>query len=242
VVSATAIQKKAIRFHARSFVAFALAPEAPLGVWLRGLDRWLENSPGFFVGRPVALDLNLLKPTVEEITDLVTHLAGRGIRVYAIEYDGADDLGPTLPPVLKGAKAATIDETPVGAPPQTPAAQQEPPEERKVEARTLLIESPVRSGQSVFHPHGDVVVLGSVGSGSEVIASGSIHIYGTLRGRAIAGVNGNSEARIFCHRNEAELLAIDGWYRTADDMDAGSRSKPVQAYLKNDVILVAALD
>ncbi len=116
MVSAAPIQKKAIRFHARSFVAFALAPEAPLGVWLRGLDRWLENSPGFFVGRPVALDLNLLKPTVEEITDLVGHLAGRGIRVYAIEYDAMDDLGPALPPVLKGAKAATIDETPVGAP------------------------------------------------------------------------------------------------------------------------------
>ena len=110
------------------------------------------------------------------------------------------------------------------------------------EAKTLILETPVRSGQSVFHPHGDVIVLGSVGSGSEIIAAGSIHIYGTLRGRAIAGAMGNSKARIFCQKNEAELLAVDGWYRTADDMEASTRGRPTQAYLENDVIWVAALD
>ena len=60
-----------------------------------------------------------------------------------------------------------------------------------------------------------------------------IHVYGTLRGRAFAGATGNAEARIFCRRNEAELLAVDGWYRTAEDMEPSSRGKPVQAFLDN---------
>ena len=88
----------------------------------------------------------------------------------------------------------------------------------------------MRSGQSVIFPEGDVTVLGSVGSGAEIVAGGSIHIYGTLRGRAIAGATGNARARIFCRKLEAELLAIDGLYKTADDMRrtacAGGRSRP----------------
>src|SRR5215468_8290915 len=92
----------------------------------------------------------------------------------------------------------------------------------------LLIETPVRSGQSVVFPNGDVTVVGSVASGAEVIAGGSIHIYGTLRGRAMAGSTGNPRARIFCRKIEAELLAIDGLYKTADDIDASLRNRPVQ--------------
>ena len=75
----------------------------------------------------------------------------------------------------------------------------------------------MRSGQSVVFPEGDVTVLGSVGSGAEIVAGGSIHVYGTLRGRAMAGVNGNSAARIYCQKIEAELLAIDGYYQTAEE-------------------------
>jgi septum site-determining protein MinC len=238
---AAPVQKKSIRFRARSFVVFALAPEAPLGDWLRGLDRWTENSPGFFAGRPVVLDLNTLRPEISDIGKIVSALADRGIRIYAIEANGIDALGPELPPLLKGAKSAVINELPVPAKGKpeaaAPAKAEAPPE-----STTLIIESPVRSGQSVFHPEGDVIVLGSVGSGSEIIAAGSIHVYGTLRGRAFAGAMGNGKARIFCRKNEAELLAVDGWYRTADDMEASSRGRAVQAFLENAVIWVSALD
>jgi septum site-determining protein MinC len=85
-------------------------------------------------------------------------------------------------------------------------------------------------------------VVGSVASGAEVVAGGSIHVYGTLRGRAIAGSTGNPRARIFCRKSEAELLAIDGWYRTADDLSEGLYGRPIQAWLENDAIMVAALD
>lgn len=237
--SVAPVQKKSIRFRARSFVAFALVPEAPLEEWLHGLDGWIANSPGFFTGRPVVLDLNVLKPEASEIGALVAQLAERGIRTYAIEAKGVHDLGPDLPPVLAGAKQTIIEE-----------AQVEP-EDKPVEADraaeqpapgALIIEAPVRSGQSIFHPDGDVIVLGSAGSGSEIIAGGSIHVYGTLRGRAFAGATGNRNARIFCRRNEAELLAVDGWYRTAEDMEPSSRGRAIQAFLDEGIVLVAALN
>jgi septum site-determining protein MinC len=85
-------------------------------------------------------------------------------------------------------------------------------------------------------------VLGSVGSGAEVMAGGSIHIYGALRGRAMAGTSGDRKARIFCQRLEAELLAIDGYYRTAEDLDAKLLKKPVQAWLTDETLNIAEID
>jgi septum site-determining protein MinC len=110
------------------------------------------------------------------------------------------------------------------------------------EPGSLLIDSPVRSGQSIVFPAGDVTVLGSVASGAEIIAGGSIHVYGALRGRALAGSNGNPRARIFCNKVEAELLAIDGFYRTAEDMEPSLRSRPIQAWLQGEVMLIAPLN
>lgn len=239
--SDTAAQKKSIRFRARSFVAFTLAPEAPLDEWLQRLDRWTENSPGFFRGRPVLLDLNGLKPEVSDIAGLVSELADRGIRIYAIEASSIDALGPDLPPLLTGAKEAVFDESQLqadqGAQAASPAQMIEPPG-----PNALIIDTPIRSGQSIYHPHGDVIVLGSVGSGSEIFAGGSVHVYGTLRGRAFAGATGNSAARIFCRKNEAELLAVDGWYRTAEDMEPSSRGGAIQVFLNDGMIYVAPLN
>jgi septum site-determining protein MinC len=233
----SAAQRKAIRFPARSFLAFALAPEAPLEEWLESLDQWTGNSPGFFAGRPVVLDLNLLKPEADEVAGLVARLGERGIRIYAIEANGIDALDPGLPPLLKGARPAVIDEAR-----DARDARARPPAEAAEPARnSLILDQPVRSGQSVYHPHGDVIVLGSVGSGSEIVAGGSVHVYGTMRGRAFAGATGNAEARIFCRRNEAELLAVDGWYQTAEDMEF-SRGRAVQVFLDNGAIQVATLN
>lgn len=233
--------QKSIRFRARSFVAFALAPEAPLEEWLHGLDRWTENSPGFFAGRPVVLNLNLLKPKASEIRSLVLELVARGIRIYAIEVDGIDAMDADLPPLLLGAREASLDAL---CPQPDQSAKAAPPAklEEPQASSSLMIESPIRSGQSVFHAHGDVIILGSVSSGSEIVAAGSIHIYGTLRGRAFAGALGNAEARIFCRKNEAELLAIDGWYRTAEDMEPSTRGKAMQAFLENDAVKVVPLN
>ena len=273
---AAPLEAKSIRFRARSFVAFTLTPEAPLDVWLESLDRWIGNSPGYFAGRPVVLDLNVLKPDVVAIEALVDVLGQRGIRVYAMELDGGAELGAHLPPVLVGAKEATTDgllqpsrkagraEEATASGDMKPAADLNAasdlkadlkPNDLKVgadakplsydakiatpDAGTLMIRSPIRSGQLIFHPHGDVIVLGSVASGSEIVATGSIHVYGTLRGRASAGAQGNTTARVFCRRNEAELLSVDGWYCTAEEMDPSVRGKPVQAFLDNGMLRIA---
>ena len=94
----------------------------------------------------------------------------------------------------------------------------------------------------MIFPHGDVTVVGSVASGAEIVAGGSIHIYGALRGRAMAGAAGNARARIFCSKIEAELLAIDGLYKTADEIDPDLRGRPIQAWLEGHAIRVVALD
>jgi septum site-determining protein MinC len=105
-----------------------------------------------------------------------------------------------------------------------------------------MIEDPVRSGQSVVFIEGDVTILGSVGSGAEIVAGGSIHVYGTLRGRALAGATGNARARIFCNRVEAELLAIDSHYRTADDIEDALRCRPAQAWLEGGTLQISAMN
>jgi septum site-determining protein MinC len=237
----TLLQRRSIRFQARSFLLFALTPEPPLTDWLPALDRWLVNSPGFFAGRPVVLDLSVFACGAAEIRRLIAELAQRQIRVFAIEANGLRTLDADLPPLLQGTKPANADEdgerSRAGSKAVAAALKEAAPA-----ADTLVVDAPVRSGQSIYHPNGDVIVVGSAGSGSEIIAGGSIHVYGTLRGRAFAGAAGNSAARIFCRKNEAELLAVDGWYRTADEMEASSRGKPVQAFLHDGQLRIAVLN
>jgi len=227
-----------MRFRGRSYIAFVLTPEAPVFDWLADLDAWTKRSVGFFVGKPVVLDLSTVALSRDAIAHLVAELQEREIRIMGIEGVNPAEAGPELPPVLKGGRTAPAIEPTNGA---ARAKEAEPAPAPAQEPGSLLLESPVRSGQSVVFPQGDVTVLGSVASGAEIIAGGSIHVYGTLRGRAIAGSMGNPRARIFCNKAEAELLAIDGFYRTADDMEPALRSRPIQAWLQGDVMLIAPL-
>jgi septum site-determining protein MinC len=241
-----------MRFCGRSYMAFLFTPELPLEQWLADLDSGLERSPGFFVGRPVVLDLSSLQLSSREIAALIASLQERHIRIMGLEGVDPAIVGPELPPLLRGGRAASTIEMlrdrqekaaePAAAPAEPAPAAAAAPAPAQQTAGSLLLETPVRSGQSVIFTEGDVTVLGSVGSGAEIVAGGSIHIYGTLRGRAMAGVTGNSKARIFCNKIEAELLAIDGYYRTAEDINASLRSRPVQAWLEGSTMMITALN
>lgn len=237
-MTSVARPKSSMRFRGRSYMAFALTPEAPVVEWLAEIDAWIKSSAGFFVGRPVVLDLAAVSLSGGAVAHLISELAARDIRVMGIENADPAALAPGLPPVLKGGRAANGVETPVAPPRDRPHAA---PAET-APASSLVLESPVRSGQSVIFPTGDVTVIGSIASGAEVVAGGSIHVYGTLRGRAMAGSNGNARARIFCRKLEAELLAIDGYYRAADDLDPALRSRPAQAWLERTALTVAGID
>jgi septum site-determining protein MinC len=223
----------------RSYIAFVLTPEAPVLDWLADLDAWTRRSGGFFVGKPVVLDLSTVVLSKDAIAQLVAELQTRDIRIMGIEGVDPAEIRPELPPVLKdGWTAAAVQPmnpmTHAKGAPTAPVPPQEP--------SSLLLEGPVRSGQSVIFPNGDVTVLGSVASGAQIIAGGSIHVYGTLRGRVLAGSTGNPRARIFCKKAEAELLSIDGLYRTAEDMEPSLRGRPIQVWLQNQVLSIAALN
>ena len=249
-MSSTSRPRPFLRLRGRSFMAVVLTPEPPLAGWMLQLDGQLSRSPRFFDGRPVVVDLAALPGQHAEFAGLMDGLAARGIRVIGIEGVDEEALGPllaALPPVIAGGRTVGLpvlvaDGTPEEVTPAPPPAPEPPPEP----APALVLDRPVRSGQSVAYTAGDVTVIGSVASGSEVIAGGSIHIYGALRGRAIAGLLGagpnGQRPRIFCRRLEAELLAIDGVYKTADEMDPALQGRAVQVWLDGDELAMAALD
>ena len=227
-------------------MSVVLTPELPAERWLGQLDEQVARSPKVFEGRPVLLDVSLLAGSAQVIAPLVRDLAMRGIRVIGIDGTmphALAGLTDELPPVMAGGRnAALAGEPEPRAVVQAVAA--EPP--RAPEPTALILDMPVRSGQSVTHLAGDLTVVGSVASGSEVIAGGSIHVYGSLRGRAIAGMAGpgaqGARPRIFCRKLQAELLAIDGVYKTADELPAALQGRPVQAWLDGEELMVAALD
>ena len=235
-MSGVARAQRSMRFRGRSYMAFVLTPEPPIADWLSELDIWIKNSAGYFVGRPVVVNLTNVALSGAGIAHLVSELYGRDIRIMGLEGVDAAVLPPGLPPVLKGGRAVSNLE-PVAAAPKP-----EPAQPQAKEPASLVLDAPVRSGQLVCFPEGDVTVVGSIASGAEVMAGGSIHVYGALRGRALAGTSGNGRARIFCSRIEAELLAIDGYYRTADELDPALHGRRAQAWLEGDGLKIAALD
>ena len=231
--------RMSLRLLGRSYLAFVLAPDPPFDEWLAELDQRLLHQSAFFTNRPVILDLAALMPTMAETQRVVAAVEARGLRLVAVEGVNADWVGKHLAP-LPGTPM------PIGmfnpretetraAPKQNRFAM---PERPGAAPASLLVEEPLRSGQSLVFPQGDVTVIGSVASGAEIAAGGSIHIYGALRGRAFAGTSGNTKARIFCNRFDAELLVIDGLYKTADDFDPALRGEQVQARLDRDVLNV----
>jgi septum site-determining protein MinC len=223
-------------------MAFVFTPQPPIEDWLAGLDATLERSKGFFAGHPVALDLSVAPLGEAAITQLIASLQERNIRVLGIEGIEPAGIGPGLPPLLRAARGVADVESPESIPADAQANATVNAPAKKQEPASLLVDSPVRSGQSVVFIDGDITVLGSVGSGAEIIAGGSIHIYGTLRGLAMAGASGNPRARIFCHRFEGELVAIGPHYKTADEIEDSLRRGPAQAWLDGDTLKISAMN
>lgn len=240
-------QPRPLRLKGRSFLALALSPEMPVDDWLVQLDNLAARSAGFFLRKPIVLDVANLEIGQAELRDLVAKLAARNVRIMGIEGARPSLLAPDLPPALTDGKGTSDVEIPAAeetVPPASAAADAGPAPMVSAPARppsSMVVSQPVRSGQSLYHADGDVTIVGSVASGSEVVAGGSIHIYGALRGRAMAGTMGNSMARIFCRKLEAELIAIDGFYMTSEDLEPTLRGKAVQIWLEGETIKVAAV-
>jgi len=241
-MTAVLTQPRPIRLKGRSFLALALAPELPFEDWLARLDDLAARSAGFFLRRPAVLDVNGLDIDRAELRGLVEELGKRNVRIMGIEGARPSLLGPDMPPAMADGRPASDFEAPAAddataatataAAPEGVITAPQPPKT----IPSLVVSAPVRSGQSLFFPEGDVTIVGSVASGAEIVAGGSIHVYGALRGRAMAGTMGNSSARIFCRRLEAELIAVDGFYKTAEDLDPELHGKAVHVWLEGEAL------
>jgi septum site-determining protein MinC len=224
-----------LKFRAQSLLAYVLEPVQPLADWFLGLDAWLARSPTFFIARPVIVDMAALELTLKEYRDLLSGLARRHIRVMGAENVGRGLVGPHLPPVVSGGR--TIDAPTLPEEDLAPATDQSAPEGTE----SLIVDGNVRSGQSIMHPLGDVTIIGRVASGAEVVAGGSVHVYGALQGRVIAGISGSRSARIFCTEARAELLCIGGSYITAEDTNSEMEGRSVEARLEGDELKLRIL-
>ncbi|MER2508303.1 MAG: septum site-determining protein MinC [Amaricoccus sp.] len=257
VVAATA---QPLQVRGRSFTAVVLRLDgAPDRAFFDALDALMRQAPHFFVNAPLVLDLEQAEGLDEKADFVKFARALRARRLTAIGIQnaraeqGVAAFGAGLITLQGGREAALeragIQPTAPKAEPKADAAEPKAtdiPAETAVEptpepASSLMITEPVRSGQRIFADRGDLVVMAPVSSGAELIAHGNIHVYGPLRGRALAGVNGDRTARIFCQNLEAELVAIAGLYRTSDDLPSDARRQRVQVFLQGESICVEPL-
>ncbi|WP_313087627.1 septum site-determining protein MinC [Pseudomonas sp.] len=212
---------------------------------LERLDRQLSvkvaQAPDFFDNTPLVLALDKLpaEPPLD-LTALIALCRRHGLRTLAlragdpaiIKAAGALDI-PVLPP--SGARERTLE--------LSSKAPAEPPKPAEPTYRpTRVVTTPIRGGQQVYAKDGDLIVLAAVSPGAELLADGNIHVYGPLRGRALAGIKGDTNARIFCQQLAAEMVSIAGRYKVAEDLRRDPLwTAAVQMKLSGDVLNITRL-
>jgi len=196
------------------------------------LAETVKSAPDFFQQTPVIINLERCRTSFIDFIELGELCREYGLVPVAIR-GGTED--QQLSANVAGLPLLPLMGTKV---PEAPEPKPQAPETRQ----TMIIDTPVRSGQQVYAEGCDLIVTSSVGAGAEILADGNIHIYGPLRGRALAGVKGNKDARIFCQRLEAELISIAGNYKLNEDLQKGPWKQGIQATLKNDLIIITTLN
>ncbi|MGJ0484093.1 MAG: septum site-determining protein MinC [Methylomicrobium sp.] len=211
---------------------------------LQNIEQQLQEkiglAPEFFKNSPILLDLQELNKRDLDIgvADLIK--LTRDLNLLPIGIRGGNALqnqqAVALGVPIHAAHGGSVPETP-----KTKTIVASPEQSVQNEgASAMLITQPVRSGQRIY-AHGDLIVLATVSSGTEIMAEGNIHVYGSLRGRALAGVQGNEKARIFCSDLQAELISIAGIYKVSEDLSKDFQHKPVQIYLQEHSLIIQTL-
>lgn len=203
---------------------------------LQALEQKLSESPGFFDLDPVVIDVSALTLMDDEIIDLNTLITG--LRKHALVPLAIKGAPQGLLSLAKG--LGLVDASDARIRRSTPLPEAQTTQARVVESAppalaligAMRIDKPLRSGQQVYAKGRDLIVMGNVNAGAEVIADGHIHVYGLLRGKAIAGARGNVEAQIFAQMMEPELISIAGVYRTSENLlSTEVLGKPAQVSL-----------
>lgn len=208
----------------------------------------IVQAPSLLQGSPVVISLEFLEhEEAPDLQSLLVQCQEAGLRPIAFRgvaedlVEAAAATGLALLPAGNGKERPVVEE-PAPTPEAPPEAVQVHTEEAASPARpTRTVTRPVRSGQQVYAEGGDLIVLAAVSEGAEVLADGNIHIYGPLRGRALAGVHGDASARIFCQHLDAELISVAGHFLLSDGIADTVRRKPVHVTLDGEVLNVSAL-
>ena len=194
----------------------------------RQLTEKVEQAADFFHNAPVVVDLNEVAAVDAHVEFPLLVGLMRGHGMVPVGVRGGTMVQNAAAEAMELAILADGARRQRDKPGQTPSAATV----RPVAAEgTKVIDRPVRSGQRVYAPGGDLILLAQVSSGAEVMADGNIHVYAPLRGRALAGVKGNMDARIFCQNLQAELVSVAGHYRISENIDAQLKGHPVQIHL-----------
>lgn len=205
------------------------------------LSAKLRKAPEFFRNAPVVIDLSGVADAQQSIEfgELLPMLRDLGLLPSGVR--GGSDAWQRAAERAGLAVLADFRPTTQDKPASGTAPTKTPPPPAPVRMTTKLVDHPVRSGQRIYAPGGDLIVLAPVSPGAELMADGNIHIYSSLRGRALAGVQGDLAARIFCMDLQAELIAIGGQYQISENLEESLRGKPVQIFLRDDVLIIEDL-
>ncbi len=240
--------KSALEFKSSSFsVPVLVIHSIELKQIKHQLKEKIAQAPDFFKNSPLLIDLqhcNNDEQTIELAT-LIDMLHTEKLFPIGISNGNEEQITSALNyhiPVhtLRGTHSETnIDTATKNIPPQVdePVASKTDPANI---VENMLISQPIRSGQRIY-AKGDLTILSHVSAGAEVMAEGNIHIYGALRGRALAGVQGNIESRIFCSALEAELISIAGHYKTSEEIGVVEQKKPTQIFLQEQALIINTL-
>lgn len=248
----------ALEFKSSSlFVPIMILYHNDLAQIEQSLQEKIALAPEFFRNSPLVIDVQELNKQsinldIEAITSMMrkiglfpTGLRGgskkQNVQAQSlfIPIDAARQADNNTPPSIPAAQAVKTKPTEPTVIKAEIAMKQpaSPPPAQKETQETKLVNHPIRSGQRLYAAS-DLIVMAPVSAGAEIIAEGNIHIYNTLRGRALAGVQGNTNARIFCSDLQAELISIAGDYKTNEDIDKAIHKKPVQIYLRNRALII----
>lgn len=201
------------------------------------LQQKVDQAPGLLTASPLVLDLQTFSGDGSLLATVIGEIRQRGIMLVAISGGNAEQAAAAAELGLGQFSLGPVRQEPAAAE-VAPAAAQAP----QGRTPTKVITQPVRSGQQVYAEGGDLLVMGMVSAGAEIIADGHIHVYGALRGRAYAGAQGDESARIFCRSLDAELVAIAGVYTVNEELDSKLMRQPVQIQLAHDSLKIEKLD
>jgi septum site-determining protein MinC len=195
------------------------------------LATMLSLAPGFYRNAPIVLDLSAtgVKPP-GDLIEFCAQLKALGINPVGIQRANAA--------WERAAALAGLPPFPTGRATEALPAAKEP---AKAASGTCIVSEPVRSGRQVYAHKGDLIVLGPVSHGAELLADGHIHVYGPLRGRALAGMSGDKSARIFCRALDAELVSVAGLYMVSEQLEPTLLGKPAQIFFDGEALVQQAL-